>query len=44
MAEGDTEAAAACFVHVVGLGVAGLAATVDHIVELFTIGSIEDSR
>lgn len=42
-AQGDAQVAAAGFVDIVRLGVPGLAATVDHVVELFTIGAVEDA-
>ena len=44
LAERDGEGIAAHFVHIVRLGVAGFTAAVNHIVELFAIGSVEDAR
>lgn len=44
LAEGDTETTAAHLVDIVGLGMPGLAAAVDHVVELFAISSVEDAR
>lgn len=44
LAEREGEGVAAHFVDIVGLGVTGFAAAVNHIVELFAIGSVEDAR
>lgn len=43
LAEGKCQGAAADFVDIVGLGVACFAATVDHVVELFAIGTIKNT-
>lgn len=42
-AKGNAQIVAARFVYIVGLGVSCFAATVDHIVELFAVGSIKDT-